>query len=61
MSKPLKVGDACVAQGLGGVQPCKVAAVVDGGLGYTVSFEGGGAPREMGLDEVAPAPKGGKK
>jgi len=57
MSRPLKVGDACLAVQMGDIQPCKVTKAVDGGLAYAVTFADGSASRgELGLDEVAPAP-----
>lgn len=59
MTKPLKVGDACLADHIARIQPCKVAKVVDGGLAYVVSFEGSPArnDKEWTLDQVTPAPK----
>jgi hypothetical protein len=62
VSKPLKVGDACLATNLVRIDQCKVLKVIDGGLAYDVSFgegDSGGADRgkEWTFDEVAPAPK----
>ncbi len=62
MAKPLKVGDPCLATSIAKVEPCKVTKVIDGGLAYEVSFEGGGGMKEeWGMDEVAPAPKDAAK
>jgi hypothetical protein len=62
MTLPLKAGDACLATQMGDVQACKVTEVLDGGLAYKVTFADGSASHgELGLDEVAPAPKAAKK
>jgi hypothetical protein len=62
MSRPLKAGDACLATQFAEAQVCKVAKVLDGGLAYAVTFaDGSAAHGELGLDEVAPAPKAAKK
>jgi hypothetical protein len=59
MSRPLKVGDACLATSIARISPCKVTKVIDGGLAYEVSFADGGSgiKKEWALGEVAPAPK----
>lgn len=58
-SKPLKVGDACLARQIQLVNPCKVTKVHDGGVGYTVSFDDGqsAVDKEWSAGSVAPAPK----
>jgi hypothetical protein len=64
LSKPLKVGDPCLATSIATIEPCKVTKVIDGGVAYAVSFEGGGGGfrKEWELGTVAPAPKeAGKK
>jgi hypothetical protein len=63
LSKPLKVGDACLATSIARIEPCKVTKVIDGGVAYAVSFEGGGSSmkKEWELGTVAPAPKDAAK
>lgn len=64
-NKPLKAGDACLAQDLARIMPCKVTKVFDGGVAYVVSFgEGGSGMRkewEAGTVAPAPAPKADAK
>ncbi|APR87210.1 hypothetical protein A7982_12559 [Minicystis rosea] len=59
LSKPLKVGDACLATDISTLVPCKVSKVVEGGLAYVVEFEGGaaGGRKEWSFDEVVPVKK----
>lgn len=59
VTRPLKVGEACLATDITGVVPCKVTRVIDGGLAYVVEHDGGSAGdrKEWTFDEVAPAPR----
>jgi hypothetical protein len=58
ITRPLKVGEACLATEIANLAPCKVKKVLDGGLGYSVSFEAG-SPRDFPFDRVSRRPKGG--
>jgi hypothetical protein len=59
-SKPLKVGDPCLAAQFGDVEPCKITKVIDGGVAYELKFDGdngGSSKKEWEMGQIAPAPE----
>ncbi|EYF08297.1 hypothetical protein [Chondromyces apiculatus] len=58
-SRPLKVGEPCLATSIARIEPCKVTKIIDGGIAYIVSFgdSASSADKEWEIGTVASAPK----
>jgi hypothetical protein len=54
--KTFNRGDACVAPDFGRIEPCTVKRILDQGLAYEVSVEGG-ATHEVEIGRIAPKPR----